>query len=363
MAGAAQAWRGVILAGMVAMLAGGAKAAVEPAVPAADAAAIDALKQVGFAPPGNAALVYLRLFMTDKQIEPLQVMLADVDGAKPLDPALISKLESVQDYVEQLLRATRIKECDFGVDYEQGYLALLPHLGYVRKNARLLAADAQRLLAAGDEDGVEARLTAVFRLGEHMRTDRILISSLVSIAIEELGASRIGTWLDQGKISARLAGRLVALLETVDVKDPGNLTGAMRGERAMFRASMARTLASDDPGHELAEFVSLAASGQDIAALLEAMTPGELKGQIEQAEKAFAAMEAAWQAEDPKKALAEATSRVNNMEFGVLATAFLPSVEKSKSAELKLREKLVSLKERLKATAEGGAAPAGAGSR
>lgn len=66
--------------------------------------------------------------------------------------------------LDRVTEASKAKSCDFGADYSAGLQAQLPHLQVQRQLARVLRADASRLLAAGDKDGAAKRIAAIYRM-------------------------------------------------------------------------------------------------------------------------------------------------------------------------------------------------------
>src|SRR5262245_44650446 len=78
----------------------------------------------------NAALYYWRAFyMLDRDCQKQSSdYLSDKRDAewKP-EQAAVEGLTKNAGFVEAVLTATRIDKCDFGIAYEEGFLALLPH--------------------------------------------------------------------------------------------------------------------------------------------------------------------------------------------------------------------------------------------
>lgn len=92
-------------------------------------------------------------------------------------------------HIDRLVAATKAPTCDFGVDYSGGPTTMLPYLEVQRRLARVLKADAARLLAAGDSDGAARRVAALLRMASQIgESARTTIEVLVAIAIAELGA-------------------------------------------------------------------------------------------------------------------------------------------------------------------------------
>ncbi|MFO0873016.1 MAG: hypothetical protein U0575_03475 [Phycisphaerales bacterium] len=101
------------------------------------------------------------------------------------DPMLVQHAASIDELVEASRQAT----CDFGVDFSAGPATLLPHLADQRQLARVLKADAARLLAAGDRDGAAKRTAAIFRMASQIGgSAQTGIELLVAMAIAELGS-------------------------------------------------------------------------------------------------------------------------------------------------------------------------------
>lgn len=95
-------------------------------------------------------------------------------------------------HIDQIVEATKAPTCDFGIDYSGGPTTLLPHLAVQRRLARLLKADAVRLLAAGDKDGAARRVAALLRMASQIGgSAQTSIEMLVAMAISELGAGLV----------------------------------------------------------------------------------------------------------------------------------------------------------------------------
>lgn len=140
-----------------------------PEAPAVSAAAVasDAT--------ANAGAEYVRIHDSNPDL-----IAASKSEAGP-SAAVLEKHASV---IEQLVAATRMAECDFGVDRSQGLDAMMPHLGKLRSLYRVLQADAKRCLEAGKSDEAAQRTAAMFRLGRHCVKDATaVIEWLVGVAI------------------------------------------------------------------------------------------------------------------------------------------------------------------------------------
>lgn len=74
---------------------------------------------------------------------------------------------------------------------------LLPHLRELRELAQLLAADARRAVAEGEQDIARANIIALVNISEHARESSTLINELVAVAVLALAAETIGDALLQ----------------------------------------------------------------------------------------------------------------------------------------------------------------------
>ena len=76
--------------------------------------------------------------------------------------------------------------CRFNIRYEDGFEAVLPHLGTMRNAASLFSLSSAQRLSKGDTAGALQDTLNGIRLGEQLRTEPFLISQLVRIAILQI---------------------------------------------------------------------------------------------------------------------------------------------------------------------------------
>lgn len=116
--------------------------------------------------------------------------------------------------IERLVEATRSERCDFGIDYAGGLDVKLPHLSTVRALARVLKADAVRLLALRDHDAAARRAAALLRLAAQVAEPaHSAIELLTACAVAGLGATLVSEnpTLPQAASKADLQDALAAV--------------------------------------------------------------------------------------------------------------------------------------------------------
>ena len=101
-------------------------------------------------------------------------------------PEVMAHLAANESYISQLLQASSKPACNFDLDYSQGMGMLMVHLARMRNGARQLVIDARTQAHAGRHTASVVRLQALRNMARHAETDPVLISSLVSIAMEHI---------------------------------------------------------------------------------------------------------------------------------------------------------------------------------
>ena len=122
--------------------------------------------------------------------------------------------------------------CRFNIRYEDGFAAVLPHLGTMRNAATLFSLSSAQRLSKGDTTGAWQDTLNGIRLGEQLRTEPFLISQLVRIAILETNFQTY--W--EGQVNHQWsAEQLTAFQETFQSIDLlAGMESAIRAERNMI---------------------------------------------------------------------------------------------------------------------------------
>ncbi|MBM4038315.1 MAG: hypothetical protein FJ290_07365 [Planctomycetes bacterium] len=163
-------------------------------------------------------------------------VVADGQLPAPNDPLPRPMLAAIQAYLKDnaeildlLHKAAERQECKFDLDFTKGMGMLLPHLARLRHATRLLALEAMERIEAGKADDAGESLIAALRMGEALRREPILVSTLVRIACNSLAVAQAERWASRTKPSPAALERLEAALAAA--ADPKLIEGAMVGER------------------------------------------------------------------------------------------------------------------------------------
>lgn len=142
--------------------------------------------------------------------------------------SILSKLGPAFDAFQ---RGSTQQHAEFHLDRTEGWEMLLPHLMPMRQLTRAMALDAQIRLTDGDSSGAANRLAALYRSGQHIGDDRVLISSLVGLAMFAHADSVTQYGLDIGAFNAGDAASLLQTMKELDSRDPFSFLEALIGEQ------------------------------------------------------------------------------------------------------------------------------------
>lgn len=144
-------------------------------------------------PPGNAALIYFRAFLVftphwsvsspaDRDAREFAHDRLNDEGVYD-DQVLAPWIASNHDTLDLLLQGAMVKECDFGVQFDQGPNALLPELPCARALGRLGGAAVAQSLLYGDNARAVELFEAVTALARGVGRHGTIVGSLNGAAI------------------------------------------------------------------------------------------------------------------------------------------------------------------------------------
>jgi hypothetical protein len=265
------------------------------------------------------------------------------------------------DTVGQLIEASKLRKCDFEIAWEQGVAVLLPHLGSMRSDARLLRVNARRLEIAGDADAAAERLAAMIRMARHASNDDILISSLVGAAICSLAIDETEAALSAAKLTPSARQTILAAISTLDRDDPFAMKPAIRGEQRSTLGWIKTTFRGPDAGKKLVAtgYLELsepsnapAAKSSQIRAAIQAigqMNEKQLDAAVDLASPYYDQALAAWDKPDAVEQLKALGERIEKGEFGPIGQVFAPAASKARQSALKSENRIAAIKQKLAA--------------
>jgi len=322
--------------------------------------AIGCLSPIAFAVPteDNAALRYWRVWIEMDQNDLRWV--GSYEGpydpehnhANEGEPAVTSAeiLGTHNAFIEGLIEATEFPACDFGVDYDKGVEALLPHLSWMRNSAQLLVLDAKRLISEGEIDAATERLAAALRLSQHVTGDTTLINALVSIACFAMVDGEIDAHAQVFSNENRQTLRSALL--RFDPDDPFGCVRAVRGEAEIFGGWMVKRIDHEwSTPESFAADVAMLTDGSDgEEGVLSAVYSGDLKdheafrrslrSQLDQYFTALHLMADAWNTPDAEQSLEAIGEKITDGSFGALTQLMAPALTRARQNDMKMRSAL-----------------------
>ena len=293
--------------------------------------------------PTNAALIYYRFWMTvDPDIFDTYIIFnhaEEDDEETTMSPERATEiLES--GVIDTLMEAASLEECDFGVAYQDGWSALLPHLGKLRWTTRILYGDTRRLLDQGDADAAADRVAAIYGMAWQAKNDKVLISSLVSAAIANMGHELTGYLIDSGEMSDAqrdlLASRLERFLET---DDPFNVRTCIAMEAALSVGWIETLIQDADVGNKLGD--KLAADGffsaddEATRRRLNSLDAPAIRREAEKLSDYYEKVNELWDDPESVEKVQALGALVEAGAFGVLTQTFGASLDRARESELR----------------------------
>lgn len=231
--------------------------------------------------PTNAAAIYRQAFAAWQAIPPadqqaISDAFGDPGGLVARNPFLAAALDRAAPAIERFVAASRLANCDWGLDRSEGFSMLLPHLMPMRELSRAAALSAVGGFIDGRCDAACDALAAVSRSQRHLTGDPLMIESLVGGSVLGLAHNAIGAAIDAGAIDRVSATRLFEAMPAGAVEALAPAT-TFRNEFAMFAQELRRIAAGRGP---------------DLVDSEDGEVPDELSG-IEGAVRAIAARDSA----------------------------------------------------------------------
>lgn len=269
---------------------------------------------------------------TNTDIEKMPQAFKDV-LAEPLD-VIINSLDNAASH----------PRCDFEVQWEDGALALLPHLSKLRAGARVCRVVGRAELCKGDADRAAHVTGLMFTQAKRAAQDPLLINSLVGIAIGESALSEVDAIVASGRLTPGAKAVLLARLREIDQKDPMNTRASIVGERDTFVPWIERMCATKESIAKLRDIAvqEMGVGGDAGKAYFDGLTSDKVRADIDGMNRAYARLLELWDMGNAPSELDAFAKQIQDGGYGTMTTFFLPSISRAKVSQDKFRTHLVS---------------------
>ncbi len=268
----------------------------------------------------------------------------NADPAKMPQAFKDAAAEPLDVIVNSLDNAASHPRCDFEVQWEDGALALLPHLSKLRASARVCRVVSRGELSKGNVDRAAHVTGLMFTQARRAAQDPLLINSLVGIAVGDSALYEVEAIIASGQLTPGAKAALLARLREIDQKDPMNTRACIEGERDTFVPWIERMCATKESIAELRD-IALQEMGVEGGAgreYFDELTPERVRADIDGMNRAYARLLELWDMGDAPRELDEFTKKTVDGGYGTMVKFFLPSISKARVSQDKFRTHLNS---------------------
>lgn len=272
----------------------------------------------------NAAILYTDLTdaLPKDVVDELQNRYTELQDADFPNAATCQLLRAHQDYVRKIIDATNVADCDWGIQYQDGFGTLLPYLGTLRRYARIVSLDARRCIVEKDMKGAAERYAALYRLSIHASRGGCLICSLVGEAIQALACSQAQGQLDAGHLDIESARTILNAARGNIQDDTHNYLGAIKVEESMAVDWVQQHYKGPDAGKQLKRDLLDIEEGVDSSWDSIVTMDGEtLSREVEKTRPYFAAVRSAWTDANGTQRLQALEQEISAGKFGKVTVA------------------------------------------
>ncbi len=269
----------------------------------------------------------------------------------PISDEFRLALARVQPVLRLAHRGARQGYSDFDLDYAQGVDLLLPHLASMRGITWAMHNDALLRLRDGDTAGAAAAVASIYRMGGHLSSDRIIISSMVGQALFSAGEMVAQAGVDRAAFTPDDSATMMEALRDFSATDPFEYVEAIAMEQEIMIGWMAEKYTGEGGREQLADDFGLDdENAAEQNEQLAAMTEEEFYGSLDQVDQLMNRVIEAFSDPDQdagRAAMAKITEEISAGEHGVMATVMVPAYnrifDKMHMAEQRLADRRASL--------------------
>lgn len=292
----------------------------------------------------NAALLYFQLqdVIPREMSTELQNRYTELNDGDVVDEESRKKLAEHKAFFQKLIDATKMSECDWGIQYQDGFGALLPQLGTLRKYARLLGLDARRCITERDFKGAAERYAAIYRMSVHASRGQFLICSLVGEAIQALACNQVQAMLDAGNLTPEAARDVLNAARGLVSDDTHNYLGSLRMEEFMAVDWVKEHYTGPDAGARLVDdLTDFEGSDETPYESVRKMDGATLSREVERTREYYTKVREAWNDANSSEKLKVLSADVEAGKFGKVTIA-IGAFEKCHRSMLKGKEHLAT---------------------
>jgi hypothetical protein len=320
--------------------------------------------------PSNAAWAYYKAWdtitTTDDRNQFREAVGDRPPAGKPVTRDQRRMLEKHRAFIDGVLAASAMEECDWGSRKDDGLMALLPHLGFTRLSARALGLDARRCAEDGNSVGAAERIVAMLRLSQHASSDAYLISTLVGTAIGHFACMVTEEVMEADQLTAPAARMILAAVRQVDTPDLYNSAAAIELERSTTLNWFRKECVGPRPGLKFVRTLSTAGSlrgeglgrSHEVAFLLLGFSEQRIQDDIDRADRYFDAVKAAWNKPGAEVALAELETQAAEYQWGFVTQSTSGAFSTVRRSSDRMHETFRKTSGKLKGILDAGEAPA-----
>lgn len=274
-----------------------------------------------FPRPKNAALAFWRAWSTEPG-SLAQAMEPEFNGREPAwtpSERLNNELAADAAYVDALVGATALPECDWGVDYADVLGTPQPHIEKLRASARVLVSDCRRLIGANDRAKAATRIVALYRLAWLARDDRLTAMSGVGLGFARMAADEIRRLPAEFTFDGPTIESLRVAAGALDGPDTFHYERAIRLQGVILARHVKSHFQGAEAGKLFLREMARGGEPQEIVEKIQAMDGAALGAAADQVQVYYAELAKAWS--DPKAAdrIAALQQEVLNGQRGPVA--------------------------------------------
>lgn len=276
--------------------------------------------------PPNAALLYWRAWngrypaLFDNRYLEQEFRGLKAEWVPP--PEVASLLENAQEEIQRIMKAARMEHCDWGVSLrDEGFETIMPHLPKLRTTARVLLADARRLLTKDDPVGAAERLATIVLMGKQLKNDKAVycVRTGQSLAAD-LGYYEIRLQAQAGKFNDEAKKVLLDALAQMSGPDPCGMREALAEEPHIIRNSVRRLCKGPDAAKTfVAKFAPRATAEQRAQSGIDQLDEAGLYAAADRSVVLYQDILANWDLPESTKLIREIDSQRKSGDFGSVA--------------------------------------------